>query len=252
MVNSRHFILVVIGDNPNELIKKYDKNLKMEPYILYEFKRAHEYHEQYTQNYQTVYDNTPDDNPQKEVLKETLNHLKEIDDTEFYIELTDGRELDEKTGDLIVTDNPGGRYDTAILGTEETVWPLVTKDGKEVFTALKGDVDWDVIHLNKEKVKVYERTWEMVMEGSEPQDENEKTVFENMKNRKTYFKFWGTKEDYVKSQCSFWGFAVVDQNGWRELEDDIPQVIWINNFYNNYIKELPDNTRITIYDCYRK
>ena len=251
MEKNRHFTLVVIGDNPEELIKPFDRNLEVEPYTLYEFKRAKEYHDSYVASYQALYDLTPDEDRKKEVIKETLDHLKAIDDSDFYLELTEGEELDPETGDLIATENPNGKYDYARLGKDLCV-PLIDKEGNEVFTALKKDVDWEKVHMEPEKVKVYQRTWEMVVEGSEPKDENEKIVYEHMKNRTVYFDFWKTKENYVKGSCAFWGYAVVDQNGWVELEDDMSQVEWISNFYDHYIKDLPEDTRISIYECFRK
>ena len=43
MESNRHFTLVVIGDNPEELVKPYDNNIKVEPYKVYEFAKAKEY-----------------------------------------------------------------------------------------------------------------------------------------------------------------------------------------------------------------
>lgn len=249
MEKNRHFTLVVIGDNPEKIVGPYDNGLKVEPYALYEFKRAKEYLDNYKKYYQEMYNITPDDDEKKEMLKETLDHLNEIDETDFYLELTDGKALDEETGNLISTDNPNGKYDQARLGKDLSL-PLITKDGKEVFTALKKDVDWEKVHMGNHEV--YERAWEMVMEDSEPKTDDEKVIYENMKNRKTYFSFFGDKDTYVKSSCAFWGYAVVDQNGWEELEDNMSQTEWISNFYDRFIKPLPESTKISIYECFRK
>lgn len=249
MENNRHFTLVVIGDNPEELIKPYDSSIKVEPYIMYRFCKAKEYHEQYISFYEAMLDSKAIDDREKEVIKVTLDHYKSIDDVDFYLELIEGREMNEETGDVWSDENPNGKYDQIRVG-DDLVYPLITKDGKEVFTALKKDVDWEKMHLVN--YSAYERVWEIVMEDAEPINDQEKKIRENWERRKEYFKFFGTKENYATNQTAFWGYAVVDQNGWKELEDNVSQIEWVGNFYDRFIKPLPDNARISIYECFRK
>ena len=37
-VKNRFYSLMVVGDNPDEMVKKYDSNLEVEPYIKYHYK----------------------------------------------------------------------------------------------------------------------------------------------------------------------------------------------------------------------
>ena len=90
---------------------------------------------------------------------------------------------------------------------------------------------------------------EMVMEGSEPQNDNETQIYENMKARTAYFEKFGSKENYVLVNTAFWGYAFVSENGWIELEDDMDQFEWVKNFYIRFIEPLPDDTLLTIYEC---
>ena len=36
----QHFVCIVAGDNPEELLKPYDKTIKKDPYIKYKYKDA--------------------------------------------------------------------------------------------------------------------------------------------------------------------------------------------------------------------
>jgi hypothetical protein len=250
MESNRHFTLVVIGDNPEELVKPYDNNIKVEPYKVYEFAKAKEYREQYITFYESLLRSKKLTDSERESINNALEYYHSLDDIDFYLELTNGNELDPETGDLMSDQNPNGKYDTCHIGKNLSM-PLINKNGEEVFSGIKKDIDWNKIHLaNKE---VYERTWEMIMEGDKPKTDDEKTIYENMKNRTAYFEFFGTKDRYVLNSTAFWGYAVLDQkNGWRELEDNMSQIDWVSNFYDNFIKPLPENTRISIYECFRK
>lgn len=250
MENNRHFTLVVIGDNPEELVKPYDNSIKVEPYVVYEFAKAKEYHDQYITFYETLLKSRKLTDSERESINNAIDYYKSLDDVGFYLDLTNGKDLDEETGNLISDENPNGKYDTCHIGKNLSM-PLITKDGEEVFSARKKDIDWDKIHLaNRE---TYEAAWDMVMGDRKPETEEEEEIYENMKNRTQYFNFFGSRENYVMSSTAFWGYAVLDQkHGWKELEDNMLQIEWISKFYDTYIKKLPGNTLISIYECFRK
>ena len=88
------------------------------------------------------------------------------------------------------------------------------------------------------------------MENSEPTNENEKQIYENIKARTASFEKFGTKENYVLSNTAFWAYAFVTTTGhWLELEDDMDQFVWVGKFYETFIEPLPDDTLLTIYEC---
>ena len=88
------------------------------------------------------------------------------------------------------------------------------------------------------------------MENSLPNDEHEKTLFDNMKDKITYFKKFETKENYVTSNTAFWAYAFLsDIIGWVDAEEEENQFTWMSNFYDIFIKNLPDDTILTIYEC---
>ena len=126
--------------------------------------------------------------------------------------------------------------------------PFKTLNGEETFQARKKDIDWDSIHLNNQAV--YKTAWETVMEGKEPKTEEDKIVYENMKNRKAYFEKYGDKKTYVISNTAFWGYAFLsEKEGWKELEPNVNQFIWVSQFFDRFIEPLDDNTLLTIYEC---
>ena len=242
-----HFVAIVAGDNPEVLMSPYDKNIKTEPTVVYKYADAAKLREQYIKVYKTIISSeTIPDGPFKEDAKDKLAIIESQTPQEFYYDLTDEYEHDEKTGDAISTENPEGRWSSYRIGKLFSV-PFILNDGTEAFQARKGDINWELMHLHGGEV--YERAWEMVMEDSKPVNDYEKQIYENMKARTAYFEKFGTKENYVLSNTAFWGYAFVSHNGWAELEEEMNQFVWVRNFYELFIDPLPDNTLLTIYEC---
>ena len=120
-------------------------------------------------------------------------------------------------------------------------------DGREVFQARKKDVDWSKMHLNSKKV--YENAWDMVIGKKKPKTDEEKIIYENMRNRVEYFRLFETKDNYVMQSTAFWAYAFVDENNWYELDETTSQFEWVKNFYDRFIKPLDGNTLLTIFEC---
>lgn len=251
MMNSddyRHFVCIVAGENPKELMAEYDKNKKVEPYIVYRYKDAEQLKQLYLLNYKKQLADCTDDY-EKEYITETIKDLEEIDIDDFYYEITDGLIIDPETGDAKSDVNKEGKWSSYNIG-KLFCMPFLTKDGIECFQALKSDVDWPKIHLNGGHI--YERAWEMVMEGSTPEDDYEKQIYENMKDKTAYFEKFENKENYVISSTAFWGYAFLSEiTGWQEASSMDEQFTWMRNFYDVFIKNLPDDTLLTIYECVR-
>ena len=243
-----HFVAIVAGDNPEVLMSPFDKNIKTEPRVVYRYKDAEILKNQYVKVYETILANTDKDQEPLvyEDTKDKLAIIKAETPQEFYYDLTEDYEHDQETGDAITTENPDGKWSTYRLGKLFSV-PFVTNEGNETFQAKKGDIDWSRMHLHGGEI--YRRAWEMVMEGSEPQNDYEQQIYTNMKARTAYFEKFGTKENYVLSSTAFWGYAFVSKNGWLELEDDMDQFEWVGNYYDRFIDPLPDDTLLTIYEC---
>lgn len=240
------FEVIVAGNNPEELMKKYDKSVEVEPYIVYKKSDADYLKAQHLKYYNEALENKNISDVQREEIEDLAHDLLMESSDEFFSILTDDYEHDED-GNAISTDNPDGKWAFYQGGKLFSV-PFITKDGRELFQCKKGDIDWRSMHLSGGRI--YKRAWEMVMEGSKPTDGQEEHIYENMKNRTAYFSNFNSKEDYVMYNISFWAYAFLSEDtGWEEYEEEIKQIDWVKNFYDKFIKPLPDDTLLTIYEC---
>ena len=254
-MENRHFRVIAAGDNAEENMLKYDSNLKVAPYVAFEYAKAEEYRKDYIKTLKNIiaYEEsnpnmTADSKVRLQYLKDELKEVKEENATDYYLDLTDGLTLDEKTGDALTTENPLGMYTSHKLGGDFSL-PFILKDGSEVYKARKGDIDWDKIHLAN--ARAYEVAWDTTHGLAEPQDDEERNIYEHMKNMHEYFANFDGREHYIAANTAFWGLAFVDDNGWHELEASMKQFDWVIGFYDRFIKPLPDDTMLTIYECVR-
>ncbi len=243
-----HFVALVAGDNPEVLMSPYDKNIKGEPRVVYKFEDAEKLRNHYIKIYTAMVESDAiPEGPFKEDAKDKLEVIKNQTPEDFFLDLTEDYDHDPETGDALTTENPKGRWTSYRLGKLFSV-PFVLNDGTEAFQARKGDINWEVMHLHGGDI--YRRAWEMVMEGSKPENEQEEQIYENRKARTAYFEKFGTKENYVLVNTAFWAYAFITQTGnWLELEEDMDQFVWVNRFYESFIDPLPDDTLLTIYEC---
>ena len=248
MENNRHFTAIVVGENPDEIMKKYDLTKKVEPYVVYRLSDVSKYKENTLKAYKHIANSDVMPETIREEYKEKALELEKMHDIDFYSQLTEDFDLDSETGDAIYDVNPDGHYNTCRLG-KNLAMPLIDKKDQEVFQARKRDIAWNKIHLANQEV--YKIAWEMVMGDRKPSNEEEEVIYENMKNRTEYFKYYGDIDTYVASNTAFWGYAFVTENEWIELTDNISQIKWVTEFYDNFIKNLPEETLISVYECIR-
>ena len=246
MADYDFFVTIVAGDNPEELMKKYDKNITVEPYIVYKYEDASLIKSRYLDICKALVANgNLDDNELKDMLI-SIDEISSMDDDDFYFDYIQDYEIDPETGNAISRKNKNGKWSSYRIGDLFSI-PFVTLDGDEVRQARKKDIDWSKMHLNGQEV--YNRAWELVMENQEPVDESEKIIFENMKNRTGYFEKFGTKENYVVNSTAFWGYAFLsEKTGWQQLEDNMNQFDWVTSYYDKFIVPLDDNTLLTTYE----
>ena len=88
------------------------------------------------------------------------------------------------------------------------------------------------------------------MENSEPENDYEKQIYENMKDKTSYFMKFETKDNYIISNTAFWGYAFLsEETGWQDASEIEDQFVWMANYYNMFIDLLNDDTLLTIYEC---
>lgn len=246
MEKYQHFNVLVAGNDPEELMKKYDGRNKVERHVVYQFEKADEYQKNKLKILKGFMELPNLDESTRDLAKADYGLYKGMSSLDFYLDLTEGYELDPSTGDAYTDSNPDAKFDgynkNGIFS-----YPFITVNGQETYSALKKNIDWEKIHLGN--TRTYNVVWETVMEGREPKDKDEELLYNNMKNRKTYLEKFSDKMDYVLSMSSFWCHAYLDENGWVELEAD--QFGWVKDFYSRFIVPLPDDTMLTIFDCTR-
>lgn len=245
----KHFVCVVASDNPDLLMDEYDKNKNVEKQVVFKYKDADKIRKSYISEYEKILLNKEITKSEREYIELALDDIKDMSPEDFYYDLitTSNYEVDEDTGDAVYFSNKQGKLSYYQIGKLFSI-PFLLKDGRETFQAKKKDIDWERIHMAGGDV--YKRAWEMVMDGSKPTNDIEEQIFENMKDKTTYFQKFETKENYVTSNTAFWGYAFLsEKTGWIDADDCEDQFVWMSKFYDTFIKNLDDETILTIYEC---
>lgn len=251
----KHFNVIVVGDNHNELMKKYD-NHEVDKFIVYEFStEAIEKHRKIEIDaYNEIISklDSGDDSEKAEKIEFFIDKIKEIEemsDVEYYCTYTNDLEIDEETGNAYSTQNPLGQFDEFKVACTYA-YPFILKDGSESFSAKKGLIDWEKSKVDKHP---YEVAWETVVERRKPKDEYEEGIYENMKNLSHYLESFESKNHYVLHNTSIWAYAFLSEDsGWVDCSDTADQVKWVREYFDRFISGLSDKKTLTLYECFRK
>ena len=256
--------MLVIGPNPDERVQMFSKEIGSDPFVVYRKSEAAQIQLDYIKEFKR-YISDIEDAISKEKDEETLKPLKnqleiataglydltQQSPEDFFEDLQYGKDLDEE-GNIITYYNKNGKF-SVINRAGRFANPFILKNGQEKFQTVAGDVDWDKIHLSEPAVNTYTRLWEMCVEGSEPQNETEQGFYENMKNRQEYFASFNNKDTFVASNTALWYYAVVDaENNYHDpTSEDVEEFKWMIDFFDRFLKDLPDDQMLTIYECSR-
>ena len=249
-IENKLFTLMVVGNNPDEIVKKYDANLQVEPYVKYYYKDASKYRKKAIKTTEEILSNSDKIGLSefvREYLSERVMVLKRETDFEYYTSISNGCSYD-LDGNAISTENPDGKWDTCRIG-RNLCTPFKLKNGSESLQARAMDVDWDKMHMAN--VDVYEAAWQLFNKEREPVTETDKKIYENVKNKNRYFEGFSSQEDYVSYSCSYWCYAYVDENGWKDA-DGYKDYAWITGYYDKFVKKLKPDDYISLYECSRK
>lgn len=243
-----YFSVIVIGDNPDSEIEKYDSMRDVsKPYIIYKYSDIHKIRLERIKFYSEFMKNTKDLNIINGIKKQ-LNSLNSMSDIEYYSQLGELHSYDLDKN-IISTENPFGKWITCDKGGR--IFSNYLKDFNDngINCAKECDIDWSLIHLREDKVNIYNRTWDLCVNKINPETDKDKEILKNMRKYDSYFKNFLNKDEYVKVSSSFWSYAVIDNNKmWFDMEN-VDEFDWIINFYDKFIKDLDPNTLITIYEC---
>lgn len=143
---------------------------------------------------------------------------------------------------------------------EETKNKLVSEGTKTDYAYIK-DIDFSKMHRTEEDYNDAIRYWELIVEGAEPKNEDEEnSVKFNWYKPEFYTERYKDKETYAKCRSSFSMWAVVKDGVWYEkgkmgmfaMSDETHDeaLDWELNFFDRFIKDLPEDTLITVVDCH--
>lgn len=245
---SKFFTVMAIGDNPEELMNKYQIGLEVEPYVKYKYLDAHKMRLNAVKVLKEIVEKPKNFSLSQfhvDYFNERINNLNNMSDFDYYVELTQGLKYD-KDGNALSTENPNGKWTTYTIGNFLSI-PLILKDGTQTRQALNKDIDWSKLHMVD--VDLYDLTWQIVKEDKIVSNEMEKTILKNMGDKKNYFASFKCKEDYISHNCSYWNYAYLDENGWKDIDDDKSSVKWIANYFDTFVKPLKPNDKVTIFEC---
>ncbi len=248
-----HFAVLVIGDNIDEQLAKFDENLDTPRYVKYTKEQLIAEKRKEIEDYKnTTYakyladpegyaaDCTNENH--LEYLKNDFPKKLEMTDEELYAEGTKWYEEDEigPEGEVYSTYNPnskwdwyeiGGRYAGRLIlkeGVEKEADPNFSwgwdTDGIEevlkeprVDTALVGNIDWTKMHHVQSKYDDAIRFWEMKVEGAKPKTEDEEKQLKwDWYKPEFYTDRYKNKETFAKSRSSFTMWAIVKDGEWFE------------------------------------
>lgn len=251
--------VLVIGDNHEEIIKKYSLDTVVKPYVKYKRKDASK-----LQKKQLLFLENVITNPlltlsekQKELYKELYLSIKEMSDFEFYLYITKGCKYDETNGDAISTENPNAYYkfekcyQKRLMDSHGEIEaqfsdPFKLKDGTKSYVARYNDIDWDLMHLHG--THLYQRAWELCVDDEEPENEQEEKIKNSMSKRQEYFMNFNDCDEYIRHSCSFWTYGVATENNYEEVNFQISDKDWVANFFDKYIKDIKNNPTLAIYE----
>lgn len=259
MARSVFRTVLVIGDNHEEIIKKYSLDTIVKPYVRYkrdDAKRLQDKHILFIESLLTN-PNFKMTERQKELYKNLYLSYKEMDEFDYYLELTEGCKYDEETGDAISTENPNAFYRNEKCyhkrliqtnGEEEAPFsnPFKLKNGSKAYIARYDDIDWELNHLYG--TELYERVWDLCVKKDSPVNEQETMIKNNMANRDEYFNNFANCDEYVKHSCSFWCYGIATEEKYEEVSFKVSDKEWVAQFYDKYIKTIKGNPTLAIYE----
>ena len=251
-MGSKFFTVMVVGDNPEGLMSKYDKALKVKPYIKYRYLDAEKIRSNAVKMLSNIianYDKFTMSEDQLEYFKSRLKAINGMSSFEYYSSLTNGLYYDTD-GNALSEENPDGKWDKYNIGKNFS-YPLKLKDGKETYQAMSGDVDWNQMHMETNSVNLFEIIWRLVVDNDDPSDANEEQLKNNWKDKKNYLSEFKNVDEFISHNCAYWNYAYLDKNGWIDVDDEGDEMKWVLNFFERFIEPLKNDEKVTIYEFSR-
>lgn len=253
----RDYTLLVAGDVD---LSKYDMSRQVEKHVCLRLADGEKMRQQFIAYYRSMYEQYQDPihSYLLESIKSRIEELENSTGEDVFWEETYDLEHDPITGDALTTANPDGKW--RVLKDPD---PYITMYLYEHVTP-KGDLNGgtfecykkDVIPFlpNEDDVEKLSRVWEIKVEGKSPKTKDEKEFVKKSKTTaRQFIDTYGTKERYIKTLLSglVYHAFVSEETGWVEQSESEDQIQWMIDFYDRFIKDLPDDTKLKVYNFSR-
>lgn len=236
---------LVIGNNPEEIVKAFDGETEVEPYLAFEYNKKEIYRQNMIKSLSTILKGKLKDDV-REFFEDELAEIKKMSDEDYYYQITYGKTLDENLN--VVSDrNPNAKFMGAEIADENNAYPFILYDGTKTFSAKVSNIDWEATAGDIAK---YKRVWELIVKNDKPKEAWEITAKSSGPSRADMLRAFGSCENYIKFNTAFFTpYVALFRKGelvWDVWQPD-KQVEWVLSFYKNYLFKLPKDTLITLY-----
>lgn len=273
-MNMSHFCVLVIGEDVDGQLLKYDENMEMPRYVKYTkeqlINRGKKEIMDFKKRAYDVYLKDPEGYAKKCVNPEHMNYIKDVfpkklkwTESEIYadeIKFYEPGDIGEN-GEVYSTGNPNGKWDWYEIGGR---WSGMLKLKKSINgcintdQAYKREIDFTP---SPDEIKKAKRFWELYVEGDKPKNSDEEKIVKNeFYNKEYYLKEYSSKDDYVTRSTEFSTFAVIKNGTWYEKGEmgwfgmssatHKESGKWDRSFFDKWIKNLPDDAFLTVVDCH--
>jgi hypothetical protein len=155
-------------------------------------------------------------------------------------------------GGIYSIDNPNGKWDSWKIGgifyDKLVCKDLICRDSARLKDiAIWTEINDTTKHLDTKASYQAYRQWNVVVNGDTPRQKHEREWLKG-RNREWYLETYQTKHAFVTTKTTFWTNDVLKDGIWYELEDEKDTVEWVRNYYDRFIKGLPDDTLLTVVD----
>ena len=277
-----HFTVLVIGEDVDKQLAPYDENIVVPKYIEYTKEQLIQKGKDEAKHYvekgaYAKYIKDPDDYMAKGGFDENHAHIKYLQegfpkqlqwtDEEIYedqIKYIEPEMIDEE-GNVWSTYNPKSKWDWYVEGGR---WNgmLITKDGRYVNSARKGDIDFDTMLKNQidslnEQYDEYQAAIRLE-DDANTTEEREDAELSLKVARVMTFGFDNevvSREEFIgKAKHPLVTFAVVKDGEWYEkgrmgwwamVSDEMDEGEW-DATIQTFIDEADDDEIFTIIDCH--
>lgn len=262
MAKKNFELILVVGENHKEIAEKYSADTKVSEYLKMEHEKAELEQKNHLKFLESILTDKRLELEESffENLKKQYINISQMTPFEYFKYMTKGCTYEIETVDAYSTENPNSFYKYEVCkqanlekhGIESDFSdPFILKDGTKSYSAHVNDIDWSIKHLNEEKIFLYDKIWSLVVDGVEPQTEEEKQLKNMFFERKYYFSTnFSSKEEYLAYNCCAWFDGIATEKSFNQLDFHMTNYDWYSSFFEMYITPLKEsNPLLTIYEA---